>query len=58
MSVWGLSYEKMKKWSDAESAFEKAVQYAENIRKTLDQVTKRTFLHGGGDSWRETCASL
>ena len=42
----GLSYEKMKKWSDAESAFEKAVQYAENIRKTLDQVTKRTFLHG------------
>lgn len=42
----GLSYEKQEKWSEAESAFQEAVTYAEQIRKTLDPITRRTFLHG------------
>lgn len=42
----GLACESSKNWTESESAFERAVEYAERIRKTLDPVAKRTFLHG------------
>lgn len=42
----GLAYESSKDWTESESAFKRAVEYAERIRKTLDPVAKRTFLHG------------
>jgi CHAT domain-containing protein/Tfp pilus assembly protein PilF len=42
----GLANEQLGKYSQAESAYQSAVKYAEGIRKTLDPVTRRTFLHG------------
>ncbi|MBM3299166.1 MAG: tetratricopeptide repeat protein, partial [Deltaproteobacteria bacterium] len=42
----GLANEKLGKLDEAEKAFEDAVNYAEDIRKTLDPDTRRTFLHG------------
>lgn len=42
----GLATEKLKRFGDAEKAYQEAVNYAERIRDTLDKTQKRTFLHG------------
>lgn len=42
----GLSLESLNELPQAESAFREAVATAEGIRKTLDPVGRKTFLHG------------
>ncbi len=42
----GLSFEALNKLDDAEQAFQEAIDFAEEIRKTLDPRMKRSFLHG------------
>jgi len=42
----GLAYEAQEKWEEAGKAFRAAVEYAENIRKTLDPYERLTFLDG------------
>lgn len=42
----GLAAEKLKRFDEAEIAYQAAVDYAESIRDTLKPREKRTFLHG------------
>ena len=42
----GLAYEQLLDWDKAEAAYEKAVEIAEDIRNTLDEQSRVTFMHG------------
>lgn len=42
----GLAYEALDQWEDAAREFREAIEYAENIRKTLDPYERLTFLDG------------
>ncbi|MEW6530547.1 MAG: tetratricopeptide repeat protein [Thermodesulfobacteriota bacterium] len=42
----GLAHEQLTNWQEAKSSFKQAVEYAEYIRKTLDEDAKLAFLDG------------